>query len=70
MKTEHGFSGVCPICGKTYIGHPALSRADNKTLICPDCGTREALSSLGLSEDEKNRIIDTIHKYTRGGESA
>jgi ribosomal protein S27AE len=33
---------TCPRCGKQYIGHPALSREDNKTEICPDCGTEEA----------------------------
>ena len=30
---------VCPLCGRTYHGAPALSREDNETLICPDCGT-------------------------------
>lgn len=34
---------TCPICGKEYTGHPALSRKDNKTEICPYCGTLEAL---------------------------
>ena len=33
----------CPICGKTYYERPALSRRDKHRLICPDCGTREAL---------------------------
>ena len=34
----------CPKCGKE-MKRPfvALSRKDNKTEICPDCGTREAL---------------------------
>ena len=36
----------CPNCGKVYSGYPALSRKDNKTEICPDCGTAEALESL------------------------
>lgn len=40
----------CPMCGKTYRGYPALSRADNATLICPDCGTREALESIGVCQ--------------------
>ncbi len=52
----------CPICKKIYSGHPALSRKDNKTLICPDCGTREALESAGVPKDEQEEIIDTIHK--------
>ena len=33
----------CPRCGKTYTEQPALSRRDNKTEICPDCGFREAM---------------------------
>ena len=30
---------ICPRCGQPYYEPPALSRLDNKTLICPDCGT-------------------------------
>jgi hypothetical protein len=33
----------CPRCWHTYKDHPALSRRDNETLICPRCGTAEAL---------------------------
>lgn len=33
----------CPICGRMYHEHPAISRKDNQTEICPDCGVREAL---------------------------
>ena len=33
----------CPRCGKYYIGYPALSRKDNKTNICPECGVAEAI---------------------------
>ena len=51
---------VCPKCGKTYRGHPAISRVDNATAICPLCGTREALDSLGISDEEKEKIIATI----------
>lgn len=36
---------VCPKCGRTYTEYPALSRADNVTEICPECGTREALEA-------------------------
>ena len=32
----------CPKCGKEYIGHPDLSRMDNSTKICPECGMKEA----------------------------
>lgn len=34
----------CPKCGKYYVGYPALSREDDKTEICPECGVKEALT--------------------------
>jgi predicted RNA-binding Zn-ribbon protein involved in translation (DUF1610 family) len=34
---------VCPRCNNKYVGYPALSRRDNKTYICSDCGTAEAM---------------------------
>jgi len=36
---------VCPICHKDYSDVPAISRKDNKTEICPACGTKEALEN-------------------------
>ena len=33
----------CPKCDAYYTGYPALSRDDNKTEICPECGAKEAL---------------------------
>lgn len=55
-------TGICPKCGRPYKGHPALSRTDNATLICPDCGIREALASLGIDEEEQEDILQTIHR--------
>ena len=55
---------VCPLCRKEYDGVPALSRTDNKTLICPDCGIREALEALGISLEEQEKIISIIHRNT------
>ena len=37
MKDNVIRMAICPLCGRTYHGVPALSREDNKTLICPDC---------------------------------
>lgn len=34
----------CPKCHHGYEGYPALSRKDNETEICPDCGNKEAFS--------------------------
>jgi len=53
---------ICPKCGKEYIGAPALSRTDNQTLICPDCGTRESLESIGVSVEEQDKILQAMHK--------
>lgn len=57
---------ICPKCGRTYTEHPALSRTDNKTLICPDCSTKEALESMGISKEEQEKIISIIHRSTCG----
>lgn len=56
---------ICPKCGREYTGKPAISRADNTTLLCPECGTEEALDSLGISSGEKAEIIDTINEYKK-----
>lgn len=34
---------VCPRCKKDYMEKPSISRDDNITEICPDCGIQEAL---------------------------
>lgn len=65
MKTEERTVRVCPRCGNTYTGHPAISRADDSTPICPDCGIREALESIGVSPEEQDKILDKIHSCTR-----
>lgn len=63
MKNENTVTlKICPRCHKAYRGVPALSRADGQTLICPDCGTREALDSIGVEPAEQEQIFDTIHR--------
>jgi predicted RNA-binding Zn-ribbon protein involved in translation (DUF1610 family) len=53
--------GTCPRCGeKTLrVDRPAmnaLSRTDNKTYVCSDCGTNEALEDFirGMSRHSKD----------------
>ena len=53
---------VCPLCGKAYAEPPALSRTDNETFICPDCGIRQALESIGISIEEQDKILSIIHR--------
>lgn len=57
---------VCPKCGAVYRAPAAVSREDNETLICPACGTREALAAFGCSADEQERILDMIRGYEAG----
>ena len=43
---------ICPKCKKKYTHPSAISRIDNKTEICPKCGTGEAIMN----------YIDNLHK--------
>jgi predicted nucleic-acid-binding Zn-ribbon protein len=65
MKNDTRVIRVCPLCGQTYGEAPALSRTDNETLICPDCGTRQALESIGVSAEEQEKILAIIHRAYR-----
>ncbi len=38
-----GLTKICANCGKAIIGYPAISRKDNKTEICTNCGSLEAI---------------------------
>ena len=51
----------CPKCGMLFSERGAVSRVDNITIICSDCGTREALESIGVDETEQEKILDTIN---------
>ena len=66
MKTEKIMNRTCPVCGREYLEVPALSRVDNATLICPDCGVREALNSIGVAEAEQEEILGILHRAARG----
>ena len=66
MKTEETMNRICPVCGREYHEPPALSRTDNETLVCPDCGVREALGSIGVGEAEQEEILGIIHRAARG----
>ena len=68
MRNNITRMAVCPLCSRVYHGAPALSREDNKTLICPDCGTRQALQSIGVDTAEQEQIIETIHRHMESRE--
>ena len=62
MNTDKNEPKVCPLCGRTYTEVPALSRKDNTTPICPDCGTRESLEAIGISPEEQEKVLEIIHE--------
>ena len=46
----------CPICGSS-MKYPALSRFDNKTYVCPECGECEGTGFLLSYFDDDTRIM-------------
>ena len=63
---------ICPECGKEYSSRPALSRKDNKTMICPKCGMMEALDTVrnfyapGMTDQQWKRYKEEyMLKYVR-----
>ena len=63
--TDTKITRICGKCGCEYHEPPAISRYNSEVLLCSDCGTREALESIGVSENEQIEILNTIHKYKR-----
>ena len=51
------YSEYCPKCDKIITGVPALSRRDNDTYICTDCGTKEAMEDYFFSR----RVVQEKH---------
>ena len=61
MKERNKEPRTCPKCGRVYTERPANSRVDGSP-ICPDCGTREALESIGVGREEQDKILGIIHE--------
>lgn len=50
---------ICPKCGRRFERPLAVSRSDDKTMLCDECGTMEALDSVpsgALRPQERTRI--------------
>ena len=63
LKMKKTDDVLCPRCkvdwfnkdaGLTYPTYPALSRRDNKTLICSGCGVEEAMNDW-IREMKRNK---------------
>lgn len=56
---------MCPICGSIYTGAGAPARRDGAEVrVRPDCGARNALREMGLTPEEIQQILTTVHRYT------
>ena len=57
----------CPVCGRSFPRLLALSRVDNKTAICDECGTKEALDAAGLLDGNpvREHILDEMYHRLR-----
>lgn len=55
----------CPSCKKEVVGRLALSRKDNKTQLCSECGMREGLSNIEFLSPEGIEKIIEMSKMAR-----
>jgi len=46
---------ICPECKEDTWDYPAISRKDNTTKICSDCGVKEALKEFGKWKTKKSK---------------
>ena len=57
---------MCPRCGRHYSDYPAISRYDDKTKICPDCGVEEAMINYtGGTLEAPDKYKDEARKYNK-----
>jgi len=61
-EKEAVIARVCPVCKRLYSARPAISRLDNETEICQDCGTMEALQAAGIPEESQKEILAAIQE--------
>jgi hypothetical protein len=56
---------LCPICKKNYLNPRmvmnSLSRRDNKTYICDECGTKEAMDDFFGTGKKHYETKDIYH---------
>lgn len=50
----------CPRCKMAYPGIGALSRRDNRTEVCSECGSEEAVIQFYAMDDVRNGVQKTI----------
>lgn len=61
---------VCPKCGRQFDKLLAVSRRDNRTMICDSCGNMEALEDMGgdiVTMKKALKAYNLIKKYCLQG---
>ena len=53
---------ICPLCGKKYDEHPAISRTKGQEEICTSCGTLQAVTAYALHRSPQYSTRG-IHEY-------
>ena len=57
-------TNICPRCNRKINGYPALSRHDNKTYICSECGVSEAMEDyLGIKYEGKKYWVEEEEEH-------
>ena len=63
---DRGSDEECPICGQR-LGLPALSRFDNKTEVCSECGQIEGTGFLFSNfNDSQRELLMELPKFAAG----
>ena len=52
----------CPRCGAVITFYPAISRKDNKTEICSDCGVIEAIEEYINHKNKLEKIQTSVNE--------
>lgn len=53
---------ICPLCGKKYDEHPAISRTRGQEGVCASCGTLQAVTAYALYRSPQYSTRG-IHEY-------
>lgn len=64
-KTNYyvGLTKICANCNRAIIGNPAISRKDNKTEICSNCGSLEAIEEFMKHQKESlQKLLDQYYQ--------
>jgi len=72
-RKDGNYNWDCPKCQKSTVDFPAISRRDNRTEICSQCGVDEAMADhFGKSDQDYQAHFDNFYnngERTRQGQN-